>query len=110
MKDFLLFLDDITPLLSNNKENDIDEIRIKTDKFINKLGLNKKQLVTKWIEIHGESTLKVLQVSDAVTYFKTLNLVLSSSLEYISNYNDPLYLLAQLSIMSDWYSFKALNI
>ena len=109
-KRILTFLENITPLLSNNREEDIETIRILVDNIILDLGLDKSQLITKWVSIHGESAFKVLQVVDSETYFKVVSIILSSSLEYISKFNDPLYLIAQLSIISDWYSFGALNI
>lgn len=110
MKEFSIFLDEITPCLESREEIDIITIRDKVNNLISYYNLNKSNLITKWIEINGNDAFKILQVTDVDSYFKVLNVVLMSSIEYLSVRNDPLYLLAQLSIMSDWYSYNSLDI
>lgn len=110
MKEVSLFLDEITPFLTSGNADDIDSIRLRVDSLIISLGLNKKQLITKWIEVNGEDAFKVLKVETSELYFKVLNIILLSSIEYLNSRNDPLYFIAELSIMSDWYSFRALDI
>lgn len=110
MKYISTFLEDITPLLINNNEEDIDSIRVRVNSLISDLGLDKSQLLTKWIEVNGEVPFKVLQVTTVDEFFKILSVVLLSSVQYLSTLNDPLYLIAQISIISDWYKFQALDI
>ena len=110
MKEFSIFLDEITPCLDSRQEADIFTIRDKVNNLISNYNLDKSNLITKWIEINGKDAFSILQVTDVVSYFKVLNIVLLRSIEYLSARNDPLYLLAQLSIMSDWYSYKSLDI
>lgn len=110
MKEVSIFLEEITPLLLDKKEENIDFIRIRVNTLISDLELDKSQLLTKWIEVNGETPFKVLQVTTVEEYFKVLSVVLLSSIQYISVLNDPLYLIAQISIISDWYKFQALDI
>lgn len=110
MKEISTFLDEVTPLLLNHNEEDINSIRERVDDLLESLGVDKKQLVTNWIKINGEEPFKCLQVTTCDEYFRAFNIILLSSLQYLDHINDPLYLLVQISILSDWYCYKCLNI
>ena len=110
--EFVSLLGMMATAIENKKKNKqvIKDIDAYLKKLIIKSNLDKEQLITKWIQVNKKEHFERLQVKTIKDYFSTLPLVLTSSIEYINKFNDYLYLIAQLSILTDWYLYKKINL
>lgn len=101
-------LEVLEPIIENKKRNKKDIIRI--NEKLNEIYkvINKEQLITKFIQIVGQETFDLLKVTTVKSYFETLPKVLKSSSIYINETGDYLYLVVQLTIITDWYLYKSI--
>lgn len=86
------------------------ELSTLIDQFYLDNKINKETLISKWIQINGEIVFKCLQSDSIETFIKVLPTIIKSALEYMSKYNDILYLFAELSISIDWTLYEAINL
>ena len=107
---FVSLLEILEPIIENKdrSKEDIKLINNKLNEFY--LEIDKKQLITKYIQIVGEDIFNKLKVSSLESFFEILPGVLKASSLYINKTNDYLYLIAQLTIMTDWFLYKSIDI
>jgi hypothetical protein len=91
-------------------ESSIIEIDKTITSIIQNSKLDKERLVTRWIQINGEDPFKKLQVNTVEEYFKILPIIFKSSATYLEQTNDYLYLIAGLSIATDWFLYQGINL
>lgn len=85
---------------------------ISIDNKLNKIFkiIDKEQLITKFVQINGEDVFDRLKVNDLESYYKILPLIIKSGYSYIKETEDYLFLIAQLSIATDWYLYNKINL
>lgn len=91
------------------KKNILD-IEKALDDLITCGNINKEQLITKWIQISGEQAYNNLLVTNIRKYFEKLSVVLQGGAIYLNKTGDPLYLVAELVILTDWYLYRKINL
>lgn len=72
--------------------------------------LDKRQLVTKWVQLSGKDAYENLHTKNIKQYYEKLAKVLQSGAIYLNKTGDPLYLLAELVILTDWYLYRKINL
>lgn len=109
---FINLLEYLIPIVENKKrtKKDIILLNEQLNKIIETNNLDKQQLISKWISINSEQHFNQLKVTNLKDYFSKLGFVFKSSAMYMNKTNDPLYLLAQLSILTDWYLYRKINL
>lgn len=107
---FISLLEVLEPIIENKdrSEKDINNINDKLNDIYKVI--DKKQLVTKFIQIIGQETFDQLKVNSIESYFNILPKVLKSSSLYINKTGDYLYLVVQLTIITDWFLYNSINI
>ena len=80
------------------------------NEFLKESKLSKKQLIEKWIQIAGKEAYENLCVNTVKEYYKKLAIVLQSGAIYLNKTKDPLYLIAELSILTDWYLYGKISL
>ena len=85
---------------------------VSIDNKLNKIFkiIDKEQLITKFVQINGEDVFDRLKVNDLESYYKILPLIIKSGYSYIKETGDYLFLIAQLSIATDWYLYNKINL
>ena len=83
-------------------KKNIYPIEEKLNDFIKKSKLNKKQLIEKWIQLAGKDAYENLCISTVKNYYEKLAVVLQGGAIYLNKTGDPLYLIAELVILTDW--------
>lgn len=78
--------------------------------LISSSNLDKEKLVTKWVQVSGKEALDNLLVTTVKKYYEKLSVVLQSGAIYLNKTGDPLYLIAELVILTDWYLYGKINL
>lgn len=96
---------------SNKKvKANIVEIDKTLSDLISSSNLDKEKLVTKWVQVSGKEALDNLLVTTVKKYYEKLSIVLQSGAIYLNKTGDPLYLIAELVILTDWYLYSKINL
>lgn len=69
--------------------------------------INKKQLIERFIQFNPNAY-EVLKSEKDLK--KALSLILKSVIIYMKNYNDPLYIVAEISIVVDFLLYNGINL
>lgn len=105
-------LEDLLVLVESKSKDGQSIINLsnKLDLIYNTNHIDKERLISKWIQISGEDAFKRLQVTNIEEYFKVLPAIFKSASMYLNKTGDYLYLLAELSIATDWYQYQSINL
>lgn len=72
--------------------------------------IDKERLISKFIQINGETAFKFLQVESVDQFIKKLPTIIRAASAYIMKTNDSLYFFAELSVAIDWVLYKSINL
>lgn len=88
----------------------VQHLNTKLNSIFQESGLDKQLLITRWIQISGQEAFDRLKVDTLDKYLKVLPLILKTSAIYLNKTNDYLYLLAELSIATDWVLYQIIDL